>query len=281
MSHIAVFAHYDRDNEIKAYVVYYLTQLKLICDDVIFVSTSKLDENECFKLNDLCAKVIIRENVGHDFYSYKAGINAVNNLNEVEQLVLCNDSCFGPLFPLVNVFQKMELQQVDFWGMSANSRPRFHLQSFFLVFKNNLINSEIFKSFWNDAKVLENKDQIVFDYEVGLSQKLIAAGFIGLSFLPIPDYKISAISLLKRKLFIYCKEIANPHSRYSWKTILEPLCRIDKTISLFDYSIENYRFPFLKKSLFNDRWVDQNRVFTLIAQQTNYKPELIKEVIRD
>lgn len=277
---LTIFAHYDRDNEIKAYVVYYLAQLKLICDDVIFVTTSKLDENECVKLNNLCSQVVVRENIGHDFYSYKVGINAVENFNEVEQLILCNDSCFGPLFPLANVFQKMESQQVDFWGMSANSRPRFHLQSFFLVFKNNIINSEIFKSFWDGVKILENKDLIVFDYEVGLSQKLIAAGFIAQSFLPISDYRINFFCLLQRKLFIYCKEIANPHSRYSWKTILEPLCRIDKTISLFDYSIEKYRFPFLKKSLFNDRWVGQNRVFTLIAQQTNYKPELIKEVIR-
>lgn len=278
---LAIFAHFDKHHQIKKYVLHYLEQLKQVSDYIIFVSTSKLNDSECFNLSQFCSRVIVRENIGHDFYSYKVGINAIENLKEVEQLILCNDSCFGPLFPLSDIFVQMTSKPADFWGMSANSRPQFHLQSYFLVFKYNVINSEIFNLFWNGVQTLKSKDQIVFDYEVGLSQKLIAVGFTAESFLPLIDYQIDHVDLFKRKLFIYLKELANPHSRYSWKTLLEPLSRIDKTISLFDYSITNYRFPFLKKSLFSDRWVNQGKLFDLIIRQTNYVPDLIKEVINE
>lgn len=281
MNKIAVFAHYDANNRIADYVLYYLRALKTVCNEIIFVSTSDLNNFEKQKLNGIVKHTINRENIGHDFYSYKVGINAIENLKEVEQLILCNDSCFGPLFPLSDIFVQMTSKPADFWGMSTNSRPQFHLQSYFLVFKYNVINSEVFNLFWNGVQTLKSKDQIVFDYEVGLSQQLISAGFSTETFLPLIDYQIDCIHLFKRKLFIYLKELANPHSRYSWKTLLEPLSRIDKTISLFDYSITNYRFPFLKKSLFSDRWVNQGKLFDLIIRQTNYVPDLIKEVINE
>ena len=281
MRKVAIFAHYDIKNRVANYVLYYLRELLTVCNEIVFVSTVDLNDYEKQKLNGLVAHIVCRENIGHDFYSYKVGINAIENLKEVEQLILCNDSCFGPLFRLSDIFVQMTSKPADFWGMSANSRPQFHLQSYFLIFKYNVINSEIFNLFWNGVQTLENKDQIVFDYEVGLSQQLISAGFSAESFLPIVGYQIDHIDLFKRKLSIYLKELANPRSRYSWKTIFEPLSRIDKTISLFDYSITNYRFPFLKKSLFSDRWVNQEKLFDLIIRQTNYEPDLIKEVINE
>jgi|LauGreDrversion4_2_1035121.scaffolds.fasta_scaffold61720_2 lipopolysaccharide biosynthesis protein len=281
MKSLAVFAHYDVDNLIKKYVIYYLHKLSEMIDEIIFVSTSSLDKSELAKLESLNVQIIIRENVGHDFYSYKTGIEAIENINEVGQLILCNDSCFGPLFPLSDIFTRITSLKADFWGMSANSRPQFHLQSYFLVFNNKIINSDGFKFFWQELQILDSKDQIVFNYEIGLSQKLISEGFFAQSFLPVADYKISIIRLFWRKLVIYVKELTNRQSRYSWKTILEPLQRVDKTISLFDYSIENYQFPFLKKSLLNDRWVNQTQLFDLIIKHSNYDINLIKEVANE
>lgn len=281
MKSLAVFAHYDVDNLIKKYVIYYLHKLSEMIDEIIFVSTSSLDKSELAKLESLNVQIIIRENVGHDFYSYKTGIEAIENINEVGQLILCNDSCFGPLFPLSDIFTRITSLKADFWGMSANSRPQFHLQSYFLVFNNKIINSDGFKFFWQELQILDSKDQIVFNYEIGLSQKLISEGFFAQSFLPVADYKISIIRLFWRKLVIYVKELTNRQSRYSWKTILEPLQRLDKTISLFDYSIENYQFPFLKKSLLNDRWVNQTQLFDLIIKHSNYDINLIKEVANE
>lgn len=281
MKTVAIFAHYDVRNLIKDYVIFYLQELNKIANEIIFVSTSTLPTCDVVKLSSLCIQVILRDNVGHDFYSYKVGLDSIKNLSGIESLILCNDSCFGPLFDLPTLYSRLIVQSGDFLGISTNQRPILHLQSYFLIFNHQVINSSVFAKFWSNVAVLSNKDEIVMQYEVGLSQCLLSAGFKLNSWLPLSNYKIDSIKLMRRKWQIFLSELSNPNSRYSWKSLFEPLDRVDKTISLFDFSIKQYHLPFLKKSLFKDSWIDQERVLQLIEINTEYSSELIKEVIYD
>lgn len=277
---ICIFAHYDKDNTLKDYVLYYLAQLTSVCNNIIFVTTSKILDSDKLKLQKYCTKIIERENIGHDFFSYKAGIEVINNLETVEQLILCNDSCFGPLFSLNEIFGKMTSHNCDFWGITAMSRPHIHLQSYFLVFNKLVINSKSFNDFWANLQILTNKDDIVTNYEVGLSQLLINSKFSWSSFIPHENYKISYLDLLTRKSSIIIREVCNKNSRFSVKTILEPLNRVDKTISLFDFSIINYKLPFLKKSLLNDSWVKKLHISNLLKDYTQYPCDLITGILK-
>lgn len=275
---IAVFAHYDKNNQIKSYVLYYLQALRQVCDEIIFITTSCLSDIELSKVSLLCSNVISRENIGHDFYSYKVGINTISDLSKVEQLILCNDSCYGPIFDLKPMFQQMNVSNDDFWGISALSRPQLHLQSYFLVFNHKVIQSTIFKKFWSQVKVLNNKDKIIIGYEVGLSQCLINAKFSWQTIIPHTDYKLSYWKIVSRKIQIYWHERAFPNSRYSWKTLGEPLVRIDKTLSLYDYSLHYYQLPFIKKSLFLDNWQTKAQIIEVVRHNTNYPVSLFEEI---
>lgn len=281
MKNIAIFAHYDAHNLIRNYVIYYLQKLSKIVDKIVFVSTSDLDESELAKLRSLNVQIILRENVGHDFYSYKIGLASIQDLTRVDKLILCNDSCFGPLFELQNIYAKLINSSGDFWGISANSRPSLHLQSYFLIFSHQVVNSAAFNDFWRKLAIVSDKDSIVNNYEVGLSQCLLSAGFKLSSWLPINDYKIKSLPLICRKWQIFIGERNNVNSRYSWKNLLEPLTRIDKTISLFDVSIKNYQLPFLKKSLFKDHWISHQQIIQIVEDNANYDVELIKEALHD
>lgn len=278
---IAIFAHYDKYNQVQEYVKYYLCQLSTVCDEIICVTTSALSIDDIKQLKQYCSDVILRENVGHDFYSYKIGLASIQDLRRVDKLILCNDSCFGPLFELQNIYAKLINSSGDFWGISANSRPRLHLQSYFLIFSHQVVNSVAFNDFWQELEIISDKDSIVNNYEVGLSQCLLSAGFKSSSWLPINDYKIKSLPLLCRKWQIFIGERNNANSRYSWKNLLEPLTRIDKTISLFDVSIKNYQLPFLKKSLFKDHWISNQQIIQIVEDNSNYDVELIKEALHD
>jgi rhamnosyltransferase len=262
-------------------VKYYLSQLSAVCDEIICVTTSALSTDDIQQLKLYCSDVILRENVGHDFYSYKIGLASIQDLRRVDKLILCNDSCFGPLFELQNIYAKLINSSGDFWGISANSRPRLHLQSYFLIFSHQVVNSVAFNDFWQELEIISDKDSIVNNYEVGLSQCLLSAGFKLSSWLPINDYKIKSLPLLCRKWQIFIGERNNVNSRYSWKNLLEPLTRIDKTISLFDVSIKNYQLPFLKKSLFKDHWISNQQIIQIVEDNSNYDVELIKEALHD
>lgn len=185
MKRAAIFAHYDKDNIIDDYVIYYLNSLKDFAENIIFVSCCKLSESEKQKLNGIT--IIDEPHNEYDFGSYKRGFLYLKNNNILEkfdELIFANDSCFAPLFPFKNMFEEMEKRDCNFWGVTKNKfgiknsgehyeicvRP--HIQSYFFVCKKELYNSSYFNNFINSIKQQKNKHEIVINYEIGLSELL-------------------------------------------------------------------------------------------------------------
>lgn len=53
----------------------------------------------------------------YDFGSYKRGeawARQAGWLDEVDDLILCNDSCFGPVGSFAPMFERMEARHLDF-----------------------------------------------------------------------------------------------------------------------------------------------------------------------
>ncbi len=123
----AVFAHYDNKNTVHDYVIFCLKELKKIADNIIFVSDCTLDDIECDKIKPFCSEIIAKPHGEYDFGSYKRGYQYLkenNLLDDVDELIFANDSCFGPFMPFGEVFDKMkskdEKWRCDFWGISKN-----------------------------------------------------------------------------------------------------------------------------------------------------------------
>lgn len=190
MKRLCVFAHWDKDNLIDDYVLYYLKALKEVCSIIIFVSDTDISPDEQEKLNGISNYNIIGRHNEYDFGSYKRGfLFAKENNIEFDELLFVNDSCYGPFYPLKPIFEKMEKKKCDFWGLTQNSyglkkegninvaawQP--HIQSYFLVFKSNIINSNIFQEYIKNVNKEDDKDNIITKYEIGLSEKLWKNGF--------------------------------------------------------------------------------------------------------
>ena len=177
--YIAVFAHYDKHNIVDDYVLYYLKNLKLIADKIIFVSDNNLPEIEQNKLQNLCHKIIAEKHGEYDFGSYKRGLEeAYQYSQDYDAIIIANDSCYGPIKPLSNIFKTMEYSDCDFWGLTVNQEIYLpHLQSYFLVFNKKIINSEIFKNFFRKVKREDNKQNIIENYEIALTPTFVDAGF--------------------------------------------------------------------------------------------------------
>lgn len=121
----AIFAHFDKDNVIDDYVIYYLNALKKIAQKLIFVSDCNLSAAETDKLTGIADEIIAKPHGEHDFGSYKRGFlfaQENNLLNDTDELIFANDSCYGPFFPLENVFEKMEQENCNFWGITQNNK---------------------------------------------------------------------------------------------------------------------------------------------------------------
>lgn len=176
----AIFAHWDSDGIIEDYVVYFLTELSKEAD-IIFVSDGTLLEDEKNKISEITIKIIDCLHGEYDFGSYKRGYKYFLNLDQqYEELILANDSCYGPFYPFKDLFSQMDRSDIDFWGIFEHylrSEEYQHLQSFFLVFKQTVFQSEFFNEFLLSVSKQDSKIDIIMKYEVGLTRLLKSRGF--------------------------------------------------------------------------------------------------------
>lgn len=181
MKRLCIFAHYDKDNLIDDYVIYYLRELKKSFNKIIFVSDSDLSKKETDKIIDLVDYVQAFNHGEYDWGSYKYGYFIAKEnylLQGVDEVLFCNDSVYGPIFSLEPFFEKMSYDDCDFWGMFENQyglekdvrEP--HLQSWFLLLKKNVINSDLFDDFICSVKHLENKKEIIQEYEISFTKAM-------------------------------------------------------------------------------------------------------------
>ena len=130
-------------------------------------------------MQNLCHKIIAEKHGEYDFGSYKRGLEeAYQYSQDYDAIIIANDSCYGPIRPLNNIFKTMEYSDCDFWGLTVNQEIYLpHLQSYFLVFNKKIINSEIFRNFFRKVKRENSKQDIVENYEIALTPTFLDAGF--------------------------------------------------------------------------------------------------------
>ncbi len=175
---IVLFMHFDGRGEVRQQVLGYIRELKANGRDVVFVTNAgRLLPAAMAALQELCAAVIVRRNMGYDFGAWA---DALNHLGlpraNTEELILANDSVFGPLLPLGDVLRRLDYSRADIWGLTESWQLRYHLQSYFLAFGPKALRGQAFKSFWASVRPVPMKAYIVKHYEIGITQAMIKGG---------------------------------------------------------------------------------------------------------
>ena len=282
---VCIFAHFDKHNKVDAYVWYYLNELQIVAEKIVFVTVSDISVHDIQRLKLLNIEVIKRENKGYDFYSYKVAIKSLD-LTQYDELIVCNDSVYGPVMPLKEVFESMTDEECDFWGITASKSIAYHLQSYFIVYKSNILRSSEFLDFWRNVIVLDDKIEIIKQYEVGLSLFLFKKGFTGIPYVQNVSYEMNKkdniIRLITRlanapskvfKLLIY------PHQY--WSAIKQK--NSNTSLVYWDKLLLNKQMPFLKISLFinsADSKKNLNKFEEIIKSISSYQTSLIKNHLK-
>ncbi|MCL6655302.1 hypothetical protein A6R70_23800 [Agrobacterium rubi] len=199
---LCLFVHYNSTGSIDGADLHLLQGLRNVSTSVIFISNSPLDGEAENIIADYCDRVIKRSNRGFDFSAWRKGIEEIgwNTLTQFDEVVFVNNSCWGPVFPLPEVFTHMGQKNVDFWGLTSfprlqqSERPEakfskdgtipHHLQSYFMVFNKKVVKSPQFYRFWSSVEEKTDMEDVVFSYETGISSQLSRAGFTFASYVP-------------------------------------------------------------------------------------------------
>jgi hypothetical protein len=176
-----IYAHYDKDNIIKQYVLKTLAIFAQLGYDILFYTTSSIINNYDkeylpFKINYFD----LNHGSGTDWYMWLAGCNQLKlQLNKYDWITLINDSMLIGINGIENMketIHEMENKDVDFWGHWDSTEINYHIMSSFFVLKYNVIDSFIVfcKQFLIPCKT--RKDIILY-CETKFTQYLKEAGF--------------------------------------------------------------------------------------------------------
>ncbi|OBG25067.1 rhamnan synthesis F family protein [Mycobacterium sp. 852002-51057_SCH5723018] len=262
---LVLFAHYDLQGIVDPYVVYYLEALYGLDATIVFVSGSPtLSPESVAPIKALCAGIFTRRTLSLDFGSWHLAWCILRergwSLEQFDRLVIANDSVFGPLYPIEEMWGSF--RDADMYGAIESAEQSRHLQSFFLAWDLNSRTRAFLDEFWDGFQYIVDKDILIQQYEIGLSERAREAGLSVKPFIPV-----DAIEAAYR--------LAPAHE---WTDILsgEPT---NNTLYFWDGLIEYLRFPFLKAILprHNRPWHDSMaHLRDFIERHTNYPYELIQ-----
>ncbi|MCM1143814.1 MAG: rhamnan synthesis F family protein [Blautia sp.] len=170
LSRIGIFLFRDEEGIVDDYVKYLLNDISQDLEELYIVVNGALTEagQKCFE--KYTKNIVIREDKGYDVAGWQDVILNFCGFEKIlkyDELILFNDSFFGPIYPFTEVFCVMDKKEVDFWGLSSHGaacgngvcpygdRPRY-LQTYFLGFRRKLVSSKAFQYFWETLPIFEN-----------------------------------------------------------------------------------------------------------------------------
>ena len=172
----AVYVHFNGTGAVHDYVLNQLNELMVCGFRITFVSSSpQLPPEALADLTPLCRQMIVRKNIGYDFGSYSDGIKSVGKREGLKQLILMNDSVYGPLWPLQHLLGSFDEQRCDFWGVTDSWQHAYHLQSYFICLYPKAFLHPAFTKFWRKFLYVPDKTYVIRKGEIRLTQVLVRA----------------------------------------------------------------------------------------------------------
>jgi hypothetical protein len=163
--------------------------------DLVLISTGLNHSAYREELGDL--RVLVRDNIGYDFYSWRHAI-LDSTLSDYREAILFNSSFYvTDAVKFCAVLKEPMPADAAFRGLTVSWERDFHAQSYFLQFSNEVIRSQAFGRFWQGMQPISDRSRVIEVHELGLSRALSRQFRID-SILPLGAYE--KFLLLRRGL---------------------------------------------------------------------------------
>lgn len=171
-----IFATYSADNTIPTRVVHALEEYSKVSDYIIVVGDYNLKKrSEYSKIQKYVNCAYYVRHHQYDFGSWSRAITYLKltmKLDKFDYLIMVNDSVYGPLTPLTELYSEMDVKNTDFWGMSINFECVEHIQSFFYAFRKIVFTDELFQNLFKNIPAVLTWDMAIEQYELAITSTL-------------------------------------------------------------------------------------------------------------
>ena len=190
MERLGIAFFYDRDGVVDDYYLYWLDALRPHLAHLVVVVNGPLQPRSEDRVRARADALVLRDNKGFDVWAYRAGLEHVGlaALGRFDEVVLCNHTFFGPIYPLAEMFDAMAGRAVDFWGITAhagspadpatNGEPiPFHLNSHFIAVRRPMASHPAFRAYWDGMAPIPSYESSIRLHELVFTPHFRALGF--------------------------------------------------------------------------------------------------------
>ena len=151
----AIFVVYRKEG-IPFYIKNVLEQLKRLEVDCWVAVNQNASTEIIDYLKSNSHKVIVRKNFGRDIGAYKDVISKLN-LNEIQRLLIINDSVFYFSKKLDSLFDRLFETQQEVLALTCSGEQHWHAQSYLLSLSRKVFLSSTFSHFWRSYKPFNSR----------------------------------------------------------------------------------------------------------------------------
>lgn len=187
---MGVFVLYDRNGVIDQYIDYLVSSMRILFHKLVIVVNGYIQKKDLFRLKKYTQHIYIRKNKGFDAGAYKDVFLKYipwEEWREYDEITLWNDTFFGPVYSLNDMWKRFESVETDFWGITRHSRGTYadetdmpsHIQAYFLTIRKRMLQSKEFLLFWEKMTDLGDVCNIIKEFEVSFTTYFEECGFKG------------------------------------------------------------------------------------------------------
>lgn len=252
MNRMVIFVFYDFEGCVDGYVKYLLQSLITIAGKIVIVSNTNLDMKGRKEFEAITKYIYERGNRGFDAGAYKDVFMFYLKDEEWrnwDEVIMLNDTFYGPVYPWQEVFDKMDCQDVDFWGMTKREGHKrkngilipTHIQSYFLAVRKKVLLSEDFRFFWENMNYPEKLDDAVLNFEVKFTDYFSKCKYKYLTYVDVmgDDYLINK----KESPYLhYAVELLATTRMPLIKRKALTIANFEKACDAFEYITDNTKY---------------------------------------
>lgn len=121
--------------------------------------------------------IVRRRNIGYDFGSWAAVLNALPEIRSADRILLTNDSMLGPFAPMDTIFCAAESDSAGLFVLTDTFQMGPAVQSYFLLFKDGILDNRDWRQFFNSVRPESDKMQVVYRYENSVAKICVRGGY--------------------------------------------------------------------------------------------------------
>lgn len=192
---LLIFSNYNKDGNVYDYVFYLLEQFRQVADNIIVVVNGEMNTASYNQLKQAADEIVLRENKGFDGEAYREVLQKLieeGRMEQYQELILSNDTYYGPFVPWKTLFDSEYVKKVDFWGLTKSAAAYYvflgekipeHLQGYFLVIKRNMFLTKTFENFWKSMPKIVTYENAITYFEAKFTKYFSEAGFTYMSWM--------------------------------------------------------------------------------------------------